>query len=336
MCKASEPRDKVYAFFGLADPKYNIIPDYNSTLEEVFTHTCQRIILHEQTLDILSHGGEKNRHQEKLCLNVERSWLESWKLYLLDQLLNLIGVSTGMERALTETTSNKLPSWVPDWRLERRNSLLCPFEGNALMYPFNASSGSGADVTFSCSGVLRTKCLIIDDLAGKNSLGIVKDGESMDKISRLRVYLEWQKIAQVDLQNNYFTAESISEAFLLTLRHGISDSDFLLNGEDVINSHQRRYKENFDRHWKLALEESLSGPYSFFRSPKGYIGLAHFRAQHTDKICIFPGASIPFIIRKEADNYLLIGEAYVHGFMYGEAMQMMERGELKFTTIELH
>jgi hypothetical protein len=44
LCKASEQRDKVYAFIGLADPEYNISSDYDSTIEEVFTHTCPVLV----------------------------------------------------------------------------------------------------------------------------------------------------------------------------------------------------------------------------------------------------------------------------------------------------
>jgi len=46
-----------------------------------------------------------------------------------------------------------------------------------------------------------------------------------------------------------------------------------------------------------------------------------------DRICIFKGGSVPFVVRENANGYYqLIGECYIHGIMDGEAM---EREDLK-------
>lgn len=42
-----------------------------------------------------------------------------------------------------------------------------------------------------------------------------------------------------------------------------------------------------------------------------------------DKICILYGGNLPYVIRPCGDGkYTLVGDCYVHGFMYGEAMDM--------------
>lgn len=41
------------------------------------------------------------------------------------------------------------------------------------------------------------------------------------------------------------------------------------------------------------------------------------------------------ILRKVGAYYKLIGEAYVHGFMDGEAILLMKNGELEVHTIEI-
>jgi len=41
------------------------------------------------------------------------------------------------------------------------------------------------------------------------------------------------------------------------------------------------------------------------------------------------------ILRKVEDHYINLGEAYVDGYMYGEAMDMLEKGELKLEEFEL-
>ena len=39
-------------------------------------------------------------------------------------------------------------------------------------------------------------------------------------------------------------------------------------------------------------------------------------AMEGDKICIYQGYKLPFVIRKSGTNYPLIGEAYSHGLMF--------------------
>jgi hypothetical protein len=52
-CKVTDIRDQVFAFVGLADPGYRIIPDYTSNLSTTLRLLCKRIILYEHRLDIL-------------------------------------------------------------------------------------------------------------------------------------------------------------------------------------------------------------------------------------------------------------------------------------------
>jgi len=54
-----------------------------------------------------------------------------------------------------------------------------------------------------------------------------------------------------------------------------------------------------------------------------------------DLICIPLGCCHPVILRKVEEHYVNLGEAYVDGYMYGEAMEMLERGELKLEEFEL-
>ena len=68
----------------------------------------------------------------------------------------------------------------------------------------------------------------------------------------------------------------------------------------------------------------------FFISQKGYIGLAPAIAEAGDTIAIIAGSETPFILRPNpgGENFTLIGEAYTHGFMYGEIDNFDHREEL--------
>jgi len=46
-------------------------------------------------------------------------------------------------------------------------------------------------------------------------------------------------------------------------------------------------------------------------------------------VCVLFGGKTPFCLRPWGHGYLLVGECYVHGLMNGEAMGMLERGDIE-------
>ena len=59
-----------------------------------------------------------------------------------------------------------------------------------------------------------------------------------------------------------------------------------------------------------------------FRTAKGYLGVGVKSLQPEDEVWIIGGADTPMLLRKHPNGlYRLVGEAYVHGIMYGEAVQ---------------
>jgi hypothetical protein len=62
----------------------------------------------------------------------------------------------------------------------------------------------------------------------------------------------------------------------------------------------------------------------FAITEKGYFALVPRGTKEDDKIVVFEKASVPFVIRRmeSSDGYELLGEAYVHGIMKGEVMDM--------------
>ncbi|KAF9768118.1 hypothetical protein IL306_014633 [Fusarium sp. DS 682] len=61
-----------------------------------------------------------------------------------------------------------------------------------------------------------------------------------------------------------------------------------------------------------------------FITEKGYLGLGPARTEVDDTVAMIAGAHVPFVLRKGAGGWILVGEAYVHGVMYGEAAQKAE------------
>jgi len=68
----------------------------------------------------------------------------------------------------------------------------------------------------------------------------------------------------------------------------------------------------------------------FFVTGAGRVGIGPRCMQTGDVIVVLRGGELPFVLRKKGDGYWLLGEAYVHGIMDGEAVQLHKaRGGLE-------
>jgi len=68
----------------------------------------------------------------------------------------------------------------------------------------------------------------------------------------------------------------------------------------------------------------------------GYFGLVPELTEHGDIVVLLKNAKLPYVLRKKANGkhagkYELVGEAYVHGVMYGEYLA----GNPEFVQFEL-
>ncbi|CAH0045520.1 unnamed protein product [Clonostachys solani] len=72
-----------------------------------------------------------------------------------------------------------------------------------------------------------------------------------------------------------------------------------------------------------------------FCTNNNYIGMGNFRAEVGDEVWLLEGGRTPFILRRlsKENEYQLIGEAYLHGFMYGEGMTQERRSNLESVVI---
>jgi len=107
-CLASDSRDRIYAFIGLAEPGYDIIPSYQGTnkLEHVLIQTAKSIICHDKSLHVLQHV-----HRGRANLGV------------------------------------RLPSWVPDWTSKETMYGIDNHEWDKTT-PFNAGKDTNALAEF--------------------------------------------------------------------------------------------------------------------------------------------------------------------------------------------
>ena len=91
-------------------------------------------------------------------------------------------------------------------------------------------------------------------------------------------------------------------------------------------------KDQYTMRWEFATENRC-----IFRTERGFLGLGLKTVRAGDRIYVLQGAPVPYIFRHRdndpEDELELEGEAYVHGIMYGEALEM---GDLNFEKIYVY
>ena len=94
-------------------------------------------------------------------------------------------------------------------------------------------------------------------------------------------------------------------------------SDFITNptileGDDTIRGAQNAYRDSVF---------NTSAGNSLCRTANGYLAWIPPRVRSGDYICIFAGVPCPFVVRERPEgDHTLVGNAYVHGIMDGEAL----------------
>ena len=68
----------------------------------------------------------------------------------------------------------------------------------------------------------------------------------------------------------------------------------------------------------------------FFVCDRGIIGMGPLTAEKGDKVCLLLGCDFPVLLRWVDDHYILLGEAYLDGYMDGEGLLNAENGDMLF------
>ena len=192
-------------------------------------------------------------------------------------------------------------------------------------------------------------------------------------VNSIKIYKSWRKIAGIDKDpmRSYIGGETIMHAFWRSMCY-----DCTLEGaSEPLRRANSGERYTYDKWWwnmlvrssPLAREEvekllsfsqdqdilifqvtvrDLHVERSFFQSSSGYVGFVPASAVVGDRTRVLSGGKTPFVLRlcrkeSEDDNshsleYIFIGDAYVHGLMDGEAIDMVERGDLKMQTLVLN
>ena len=297
-----DSRDAIIALLGIAtdaDPKNeNLRPDYAAPEKETFRRYTIWSIMERQSLHPLSLRAYQEGHSD-------------------------------------------LPSWIPDLTLLDVKPIPPIL---ASHYNFSASIDSIPTVSLSPDGrVLFLRGRIVDEVAivgPQHMIPTVIDRDDYDErqvpddFAATKKYVDQCMEIANDRGNHMSTgrnmefmntmilrlpteSDGLIEDFAIWMRHvqdpfnypGQGSGRLITDTVGTILDINRRVTFNHSRF--------------FCRTKAGKLAQLAGHVQPRDKICIFNGGTVPYIIRpRENGSYELIGEGFVDGFMFGEGMRM--------------
>ncbi len=332
---ATIPTDKVYGLLAITKDGRELIPhpDYTLSAEELCRMTTAAIIKASTDLDIICYA-ETSHHK------VLPSWVPQWTGLFFAQALvrtnasrqdlyNATGSSQGGECFRTRHKGEFLNNGLV---LKARGFILDAVSGlGAVSFDIKPPLGANEETTY---GLVQPEpeqnrsCYdsengIFDALWMSLVLGKRYDWlERSEFLSSLDVVQasNGEAIAEgvgVSFESWY----SMNKAFEI---HGralsqwfrVSEADKTRPARDIIDltNEEQKFLEDITLasvHKRLLFTHN------------GFIGMAPRDTRKGDIVCLLLGCSVPVVLRERIEGgYELVGEAYVHGIMKGEAMTM--------------
>ena len=293
-CHSSDPRDKVYALFGLANDQglHQMVPvDYAKSVEAVYLECAEFLVRNGDGMEMLDQAGILPSRDD---------------------------TSVGLS----------MPSWVPDWSRARLTPIIP--QGDF----FRAAGETKPDMGFETRRIglhVRGICIdVIDALApvlnmyehqgGFRPHNLAAWEQAAREVARRSRFFSEERL------DDYYNLLGLCSYYNVgdfPLKHGFDNDGFDFN--DLWNGRFTTVNGYYlGRVGVTAIHRR------FCVTRQGYMGWVPFSSQPGDLIIVLYGGQMPFTVRKTNDGYLLLGTSYLEGFMYGEALKLEDAGPEDF------
>ncbi|MCJ1296179.1 hypothetical protein MMC34_007745 [Xylographa carneopallida] len=248
----------------------------------------------------------------------------------MNRALNNLGIISLAQPSSPELLTD-LPSWMPDWR----TSLLFPLNMSVvdLQALYSASGGTQAEIWIDKDYVeLKLTAISID------TVSVVVDGSTLFysqlMVVSMPVIREWYNTVLSILGNLYRNGIPVLDAFCITMTMDCRITE-RTRGHTIPTSFATIEPDEISEFMKEGFDLLLARFHRFGISQDKYMGLYPLATRPGDKIFILLDGSMPAVLRPVDGGYKLIGFAYAHGLMDGEAMAGLENGMYKLERITL-
>lgn len=354
--------DKIYSALGLAACFSNLVgslvrPDYSQTASIVYETTAAELILQNRFLSVLSHAKDL---QIQAAAGLP-SWAADYSSN--DGCAPLLhhGIGTDFD-ASAARNSKRFPRSIQNSKLSLFGT---PFDevSHALATPMQDIVGSKVDleefVTFG--GLLPLQYFNGQDPIDVLWRTIVFDnGPPDDNGKRLSpapqahrqaftAWWIWQCFFWLRLHKNKENVWASAPTIHFLCRLFDPEKTITLPVNDLKKAisqllySQTRLKDvpnEFDKYYQELLPFTVAcynkiEERRLFKTKRDFVGMGSLSVLPGDQVWLIRDSLVPLVLRpvKDTDTFLLVGEAYLHGFMYGEMLDLRWGMEEKMRTV---
>ncbi|KAI1768173.1 HET-domain-containing protein [Hypoxylon sp. FL1150] len=299
-CECTDQRDKVYGALGLVGPEVDVVVDYGLDKVTIYTNAAMTAIKSTNSLNTIC-----------ACQNLNRS--------------------------------SGLPSWVPDLEVDWTTHKLRRTENIDTL----GSAGGFAKPVYSFrrrdNGLfsLNTRGVIVDIISHvcaefDNDETLAKVLEEWRTLAMRTLSTLWPPLSDEEMRSYFWRTITANEE----LRGLAASSEFIdqalehvvKGSTDAIPPIDLSYGQTaFNERFR---EDAMNR--RFYATQNGYIGLGPSEAKSGDLVVVLLGNTLPLILRKEDDHYLVVGETYTHGIMNGEIAADLDNGSLCINNFDIY
>lgn len=330
--QATDPRDKV---FGLLDLTHDVPKDiisYKYSVADIYAKATMHIIAETRNLDVLSHvlppslGCMEHGKDTELP-----SWAPDWSDFYRFEYWRLRSVISRQSYAgfFNACGQNSTPYWHKSSDSQPMKLILNGFQcGTICQMGSSCRPSNGKD-------------------SGSWEYNVLAEWREMLNVDR-----EPEQVYRpiIDREQGQVSSTGMLDAFWRTLFANIDPQRSEPNKTQEADGHTRdvhdkwwwdclvhtKYKKmpgagrQLDEHTFQVVADhviQMTAGRKFVMSDTGLIGIASENVQPGDQIWVLNGGKVPLILRPRADaqreenhdnEYLLVGDSYVHGIMNGE------------------
>ncbi|PMD37053.1 HET-domain-containing protein [Hyaloscypha variabilis F] len=303
--RASDPRDYVYALLGHPSASINgvsiVEPDYNKSATELCFEVTMKILEHSHNLRILSAV----HHSEHSLDRGTSSWIPTWNR---DVVVLSLGVYQDHYFDVEYDACTGMDAF---WKLSEPDRSL---EIHGFVFDVVEEHIETEELGDDGATVLREFDDLMSAMLHFKFLDGASPGERLAAVGQtITAGFRNQDPKAFQVEYVAFRHQLAQEA----LKYGRSISHELIpEGMDIL------YRTSGGRsiddiYW--AASRFCSGR-KVFCTKQGMLGLGPAVLRQGDMCCVLFGAQVPFILRRIGEKWNLVGEAYVHGAMKGEAV----------------
>jgi hypothetical protein len=335
---ATDPRDMIYAFLGLAEEIFGgapadfasktLILNYSATVEDVYSSFIRAVVEATKRLDILG-----TCYREKESGYVRRTWTTDWTIWIDLGMLQRDIANSDVPR-LYEFTYDVTPGVECTARFADDLSTLTVtgFVWDQIFFAsstLSAKTDSTAAFKKDCREILSQA----KETRAKNQ-GHCQAADCEDVLLKILVWDQQDERAGKTIPDTWKT--SFRRWIMDETLTGTNTSAGVVSGDPGILTSTSEAVTDDDSEFTSAFHESMGSRYRVILTRDGYIGRSKRLVKGGDIVCVLLGCAVPMVLRPIDGHSELVAEAYVPGIMHGEAMTALKEGRKTLQEFELH